>query len=71
MRRFANASGFDLPRVVAQRSGANYSGPGWIAIKASEASILKGIDAIALFNGLAGLGLLIGALGFAWYREGR
>ena len=71
VRRFANASGYELPRVVAQRSGANYSGPGWIAIKASEASILKGIDAIALFNGLAGLGLLIGALGFAWYREGR
>lgn len=71
VRRFANDNGLDLPRIVSQRSGSTFFGPGWIAVKASGASTLKGIDALALFSGLAGLGLLIGALGFAWYREGR
>lgn len=71
VRRFASDGGIDVPRIVAQRSGTNFSGPGWIAIKTSEASILKGIDATGLFAGLAGLGLLIGAIGLAWFREGR
>ena len=40
-------------------------------LKATEASVLNGIDRYPLMIGLFGLALLLGALSLTWYREGR
>jgi hypothetical protein len=70
--RMADASGtLDLPRLVPVRSGGNYAGNGWLGIRMSEASVLKGVDRIPLFAGFLGLALILGALAATWYREGR
>lgn len=71
-RRLADVGGtVDMPRVVAMRSAADFSGNGWIGFKTSDASVLNGIDRYPLFLGLFGLALLLGALSATWYREGR
>jgi penicillin-binding protein 1B len=41
---------------------ASYAGNGWIGLKATEASVLNGIDRYPLMIGLLGLALLLGAL---------
>jgi hypothetical protein len=70
--RLADASGtLDLPRIVPVRSGSNYAGNGWLGIRMSDASVLKGVDRIPLFAGFLGLALILGALAVTWYREGR
>ncbi|MBO6928663.1 MAG: hypothetical protein JJ856_03740, partial [Roseibium sp.] len=61
----------DLPRVVSMRQSANYAGNGWIGLKATEASVLNGVDRYPLMIGLLGLALLLGAITMTWYREGR
>ena len=60
-----------VPRVVSMRPSASYSGNGWIGLKATEASVLNGVDRYPLMIGLLGLALLLGALSLTWYREGR
>lgn len=60
-----------VPRVVSMRPSASYAGNGWIGLKATEASVLNGIDRYPLMIGLFGLALLLGALSLTWYREGR
>lgn len=61
----------DIPRVVSMRPSASYSGNGWIGLKATEASVLNGVDRYPLMIGLLGLALLLGMLSLTWYREGR
>jgi len=61
----------NVPRVVSMRQSASYAGNGWIGLKATEASVLNGIDRYPLMIGLLGLALLLGALSLTWYREGR
>ncbi|KZM49602.1 hypothetical protein [Labrenzia sp. OB1] len=61
----------DMPRVVSMRQSASYAGNGWIGLKATEASVLNGVDRYPLMIGLLGLALLLGALSLTWYREGR
>jgi hypothetical protein len=70
-QRVASDAGVDVPRLVAVRSGASYAGPGWLGLRPTEASTLRGIDAVSLFSGLLGLALLLGGLGLAWWRESR
>lgn len=71
-RRLRDVGGdLDLPRVVSMRPSANYAGNGWIGLKATEASVLNGVDRYPLMIGLLGLALLLGALTMTWYREGR
>jgi hypothetical protein len=70
-RRVASDAGLDVPRIVPVRSGDTFAGPGWIGLRPTEATVLKGIDAYSLFAGLLGLALLLGGLGLAWYRESR
>jgi hypothetical protein len=53
------------------RPSASYAGNGWLGLKATEASVLNGIDRYPLMIGLLGLALLLGALSLTWYREGR
>ncbi|WP_420333559.1 hypothetical protein [Roseibium sp.] len=61
----------DIPRVVSMQPSATYSGNGWIGLKATEASVLNGVDRYPLMIGLLGLALLLGMLSLTWYREGR
>ncbi|GGB34749.1 membrane protein [Roseibium aquae] len=61
----------DVPRVVAMRSAATFSGNGWIGLKTTEASVLNGVDRYPLFLGFFGLALLLGMVSAMWYREGR
>ena len=60
-----------LPRVVATRPGGASEGNGWIGLRRTQASVLKGIDRVPLFAGFLGLGLLLLAFAATWYREGR
>ncbi|WP_321338970.1 hypothetical protein [Breoghania sp.] len=60
-----------VPRVVALNRASSYSGNGWLGLKMSEASVLKGIDRMPLFVGFLGLAILLGLLSATWYREGR
>ncbi|MBN9673674.1 hypothetical protein [Roseibium aggregatum] len=71
-RRLRDIGGdLDVPRVVSMRQSASYAGNGWIGLKATEASVLNGVDRYPLMVGLLGLALLLGALSMTWYREGR
>nr|WP_155141843.1 hypothetical protein [Roseibium sp. RKSG952] len=71
-RRIADASGsLDVPRIVPLKNAASYSGAGWIGLKQTNASVLKGVDRYPLFIGLLGLAILLGAISMMWYREGR
>ncbi|QDG76429.1 hypothetical protein [Labrenzia sp. PHM005] len=71
-RRLRDVGGdLDLPRVVSMRPSASYAGNGWIGLKATEASVLNGVDRFPLLIGLLGLAILLGATTATWYREGR
>ena len=59
-----------LPRIVPV-SGSTTSGNGWIGLRETGASVLKGVDRVPLFAGFLGLALLLMALAGMWYREGR
>ncbi|MEQ8780361.1 MAG: hypothetical protein RIE06_11925 [Roseibium album] len=61
----------DIPRVVSMHPSASYAGNGWVGLKATEASVLNGVDRYPLMIGLLGLALLLGMLSLTWYREGR
>ncbi len=60
-----------VPRIVSMQSSASYAGNGWIGLKATQASVLNGVDRYPLMIGFLGLALLLGALSLTWYREGR
>jgi hypothetical protein len=70
-RRLDDGSGLEVPRVVAVRSGDTYAGDGWIGLKMTDASIVRGIGVLPVFAGLLGLLLLLGSLAGTWAREGR
>ena len=70
-RRIADASGVNLPRIVAMRSTDNFRGDDWIGLKIRDASVVRGIGVLPVFAGLLGLLLLVGALAATWAREGR
>ncbi|WP_029059126.1 membrane protein [Stappia stellulata] len=71
-RRIADAGGEVLmPRVVPLRRASAFSGDGWIGLRSTSASVLKGVDRYPLFQGLLGLALLLGVVSLLWYREGR
>ncbi|MFN0264482.1 hypothetical protein ACKTEK_11445 [Tepidamorphus sp. 3E244] len=65
------AGDVSVPRILPVRPGGTYAGNGWIGIKPSTASVLHGVDALALLGGLLGMLLLLAALAGTWYREGR
>jgi hypothetical protein len=70
-RRLDDGSGLEVPRVVAVRSGDTYAGDGWLGLKMTDASIVRGIGVLPVFAGLLGLLLLLGSLAGTWAREGR
>ncbi|MHA1559542.1 MAG: hypothetical protein ACTSWI_02595, partial [Alphaproteobacteria bacterium] len=63
--------GTDIPRVAAIGAGGIVSGRDWLGVRMTGASILVGIDRIALFAGFLGLAILAGSLAVTWFREGR
>ncbi|MEC5292014.1 hypothetical protein VSX64_14945 [Aurantimonas sp. C2-6-R+9] len=44
---------------------------GWIGLRKTEKSVLRGVDRTRLFAGFLGLTALPLALSATWYREGR
>ncbi|TCT13595.1 hypothetical protein EDC22_101465 [Tepidamorphus gemmatus] len=69
--RIAERGSVSLPRVLPMHAATSLHGSDWIGLKTSEASVLRGVRALPLLAGLAGLVLLLAALTAAWYREGR
>jgi hypothetical protein len=79
--RMADASGnLDLPRIVPVRSTVAMSGPDWIGIHQTDATVLTGVNRIPLFYGFLGLFGIAGLFGLlaliglpfaTWVREGR
>jgi hypothetical protein len=69
--RLANGSGIAIPRLVDIRNGTSFGGSGYIGLKPTEASTLRGIGLFALTTGLIGLVLLLLASLAAWLGEGR
>lgn len=61
----------DIPRVVALNRATSYAGSGWLGLKMTESSVLKGVDRLPLFIGFLGLAILLGLISATWYREGR
>ncbi|HZE45249.1 MAG TPA: hypothetical protein VE087_00085 [Xanthobacteraceae bacterium] len=70
-RRVTEASGINMPRIVAVRSSDTYKGEDWLGVKMRDASVVRGIGVLPMFAGLLGLLLLIGSLAATWAREGR
>ncbi|MCW2305708.1 hypothetical protein [Rhodobium gokarnense] len=72
VRRLAEDGGnIDVPNVVALKGRTSFAGSGWVGLRTTDASVLKGIDRLPLFAGLLGLALLLGILSLTWFREGR
>jgi len=72
IRRVENGTdGVSIPRIVPVGINGPYSGNGWLGLKTTNASILKGITHLPLFAGFFGLTLLLAGLSFMWAREGR
>ena len=71
VQRLATASGFAVPAVRSVGDGSPLGGEGWIGLKRSEATVVRGIATIPLFAGLIGLALLLGGLSLMWAREGK
>ncbi len=70
-RRVTDASGLNMPRIIAVRSSDTYKGDDWLGLKMRDASIVRGIGVLPMFTGLLGLLLLLGGLAATWAREGR
>jgi hypothetical protein len=70
-RRIVDASGLNMPRIIAVRSSDTYKGDDWLGLKMRDASVVRGIGVLPMFAGLLGLLLLLGGLAATWAREGR
>ncbi|MDP2621286.1 MAG: hypothetical protein Q8P46_14130 [Hyphomicrobiales bacterium] len=66
----ADAAG-ELPRITLLSDVRHWAGRDWIALKRTDAYVVRGIRSIPLFAGLLGLALLLAGLAATWYREGR
>jgi hypothetical protein len=70
-RRIADGGSINVPRVVPVRASSVFRGDGWLGVKISDASVVRGIGVLPVFAGLIGLLLLLGAFATTWLREGR
>ena len=70
-RRLEDGGGLNVPRIVAVRSADTYKGDDWLGLKMSNASVVRGVGVLPVFDGLLGLLLLLGSLAGTWVREGR
>jgi len=69
--RVARLAETGVPRLLARDPGAAMTGPDWIGLAASRASVLEGLDRLPLAEGLLAIALALGLLAGAWWREGR
>ncbi|MCP4073168.1 MAG: hypothetical protein GY742_15740 [Hyphomicrobiales bacterium] len=58
------------PRIIPVGTNSNTSGKGWIGLRNTNATLLRGINTIPLFSRLLGLAILLLLLGAMWTREG-
>ncbi len=72
VRRLARSAGdpIDVPRLVAMHESPVYAGADYIGVKRTGASELIGVAETPLAAGFLGLAALLGALIWAWFREG-
>jgi hypothetical protein len=71
VRRLASDTGLAIPTVRMIDAASSYGGDGWIGLKRSDASVVRGLSTIPIFAGLIGLALLLGSVAALWTREGR
>jgi hypothetical protein len=60
-----------MPDVRRAKAGRQTAGRGWIGLRRNEAYVVTGVVQVSLLPGFLVLGLVLGALMLAWYREGR
>jgi hypothetical protein len=60
-----------MPRLSKARAGALMGGSGWMALTDNEQFRVLSVRETPLFSTLASLAMLLLALSFMWYREGR
>jgi hypothetical protein len=72
VRRLARSANdaADVPRLIAMQESPSYSGADYIGVKRTGASELVGVAQTPLAAGFLGLAALLGALVWAWFREG-
>src|SRR6476660_2069420 len=70
-RRLVDGSSLELPRIVPVRASSVFRGDGWMGVKMRDASVVRGVGVLPLFDGMIGLLLLLGAFAATWLREGR
>jgi hypothetical protein len=72
VRRLAAGAGdaIAVPRVIAMHEQPSYSGADYVGVKRTNASELVGVSRTPLAAGFLGLLALLGALVWAWRREG-
>ena len=61
----------DMPRLRQVRQGRKASGQDWLGLRRRDAYTVRGLVEIPLMTGLVAASLLLGLLGWTWYREGR
>ncbi|MCA0399378.1 MAG: hypothetical protein LCH38_01025 [Proteobacteria bacterium] len=71
VRRMAANGNVEVPRLADIRTGSVFSGPDYIGLKPTEASVLKGLSITPFGLGLLGLLLLLLPLIGTWLAEGR
>jgi hypothetical protein len=73
VRRVAERAG-EMPRVpaiIAIASGSRFAGSDFIAIRATDSSVVRGVGVLPVFLGFLGLALLALSLLVTWLYEGR
>jgi len=60
-----------MPDVRRTKAGRQTAGRGWIGLRRNEAYVVTGVAQVPLLPEFLVLGLALGALMLAWYREGR
>jgi len=65
-----DAEAAKLPRLVMLRGGHVMHGDDWLGLHKRDAYHVKGVRLFPLFTGFLALGLLLGLLAAAWFREG-
>ena len=60
-----------LPELRKVKAGRDRHGRGWIGLQGSNSYVVTGVDQVPLISPLLFLLLALGALGFAWLREGK
>ncbi len=72
VRRLARSANdaINVPRIIAMHESPSYAGADYIGVKRTGASQLVGVAQTPLAAGFLGLAALLGALVWAWRREG-